>query len=289
MLRTLFALASALLLRLTRAAVLQDRKLNSHGIRNVADSSISDSNPTEKNLRFRVIVLNLNSRPQRLQRFAQNLYQHPDVFAKTCRLPAVDASDAFVLGHIYQQGIVQTKSKLKDGMIGCYMSHWTALRMIASDTSIDFGIVMEDDLVHYSPDFDAEIANLWNRNAASIWQRTDWVYLQMDGSGWFKGQNRSTDATQFQDMRGLWPKNTAMYAVSRAGAAQLAGTTQSSNHGSLLPIRLELDEALPPLLTRKWAFVPPIAQALHKDEPGGDTNVQFLQKQVPPIHDCPAV
>mmetsp|Transcript_31620 Transcript_31620/g.49212 ORF Transcript_31620/g.49212 Transcript_31620/m.49212 type:complete len:126 (-) Transcript_31620:8-385(-) len=112
------------------------------------------------------------------------------------------------------------------------------------------------------------------------------IGYQMDGSGWFKGQNRSADKTQIMDMQGLWPKNTAMYAVSRTGAAQLAGIMGSPSVGTMMPIRLELDEALPTLLSRKWAFVPPIAQALHKDEPGGDTNVQFLQKQVPVLGDC---
>jgi len=259
----------------------------------------ADRRPTASNqsvtagpqqLSFRVVVLNLDRRRDRLLSFEHQLEQsQPWLLPKVCRLRAFDGHNATETQWLEDNGFIGAQwgpeTALTAGMIGCYASHWQALKLIAEDKNIDFGVIAEDDLVRYSDDFEEQFSKLTKNTdgeAAHFWKHVDWVSLQQDGSGWLKGKPREARPTQLRLRTQIeWPKNTALYAVSREAARRLTSSSRVGvASGLMMPIRQELDTAIPMYLRRMWQFDPPIAQAKQMSDEDGDSDVQLGGQKV---------
>lgn len=265
-------------------------------------------------LRYSLSVINLEDRQDRLVRFVEKMEESTGkgLVNHTCRFSAVDGRSASTLQHLVEMSFISRASledakhnareytgnvdTLTPGMIGCYASHWSAMRRIASDHSLDFGLIAEDDLIHYSPDFGEQFRKLWDNSkgeASKFWEDADIVYLQWDGGGWTKGQLRDKVPTTLKDVSGQWIRNLGLYAVSRRGARKLAGAIGNSDKGDLVPtggITTQIDAMLPHDLpdVKAWAFTPPIGQCVGALEEHGDTNVQVLGNS-PPIEIHPDI
>jgi len=237
-------------------------------------------------LRFRAVLINLAQRRGRLKDVVEQLEQHePVLLPKMCRLPAVDGRNDELMQRIISRRMVSTDGwrDLSRGMIGCCVSHWQALKLIASDKSIDFGVIIEDDLSDFSPDFHEQVSQLWNNTngrAEAFWRDADVVYIQQDGSGWFKGKPRDSTPTTLKQgkPKKYWPKNTAMYAVRREFAQWLTDPQPKrtfGENGRLMPMWTQIDSILPGFIPRLWYFHPPIAQAKRAAKESGDSDVQL--------------
>eukprot|EP00928_Gymnodinium_smaydae_P062930 TRINITY_DN46657_c0_g1_i1.p1 TRINITY_DN46657_c0_g1~~TRINITY_DN46657_c0_g1_i1.p1 ORF type:complete len:284 (+),score=17.57 TRINITY_DN46657_c0_g1_i1:228-1079(+) len=239
---------------------------------------------SRKDLSFRVYVLNLARRTDRLVEFSASLRRHEAwLWPHVCRVKGTDGRNRSEIQWLAENGLlvnrnVERLNGLTAGMIGCYASHWQVLKMIADDTSIDFGVVAEDDLIHYASDFETQFARLWNNTdggASSFWKHAEWVVLQQDGAGWRKGGTRESRPTLLRRRtRQEWPKNTALYAVRRDTAQRLTSSSRrrEAGGGPMMPIRDEFDVVLPLHLRDMWMFEPPIAQAMHMFEAGGSSD-----------------
>lgn len=253
-------------------------------------------------LRYKLIVLNLDRRADRLSNFLQHL-SAPLSLKNTCRFAAIDGNDLGELNELVSAGYVDQPTlqganellakhiptdggPLTPGGIALYASHVQAMKKIAEDTTIDFGLIAEDDLVHYSPDFESQFARLWNNSAGvadETWRNYGLIWLQHGSSTlWVKGEKRTDGVdTELKPAPGqIW--NTAMLAVSREAATKLAE--------QLIPMHNQIDsdlEAAARLAGIGAAiFEPPIAQALDKNEEGGDTDIQIVLGQDNTIELC---
>jgi len=213
---------------------------------------------------------------------------------KFCRLPATDGHNETHLADVVQKQHMEPEvmevarsreqlhvhtngRKLTLGSIGCYESHFRAMELIAKNGAIDFGIIAEDDLSLFSPDFELQFDKLVNDSAGeatALWHSTDIIYLQSCNQGWFRDKvfhERHLYPTSLRDVSHKHVACTGMYAVSRSAAKWL-----TAPDGPLLPIKMQIDAKLPHHVDqiRAKAFRPSIAQTLGSTKI--DTDVQLL-------------
>eukprot|EP00927_Polykrikos_kofoidii_P044076 TRINITY_DN38142_c0_g2_i1.p1 TRINITY_DN38142_c0_g2~~TRINITY_DN38142_c0_g2_i1.p1 ORF type:complete len:648 (-),score=101.26 TRINITY_DN38142_c0_g2_i1:68-1963(-) len=238
-------------------------------------------------LTFRVFLVNLDRRYDRLQRFAKRLEVSgvADILSpRLCRVPAVDGSRQDQMQRLVQEHIVEQRkmdeaqsnlrtgnvwNRITPGGIGNYASHLDALRLIANNRSLDFGVVIEDDVIFFSDDFRSRFEELWlpEHGALKVWRKADYIWLQHDGGGWPKGGFRDESlGTRLVDFRGTWPKNLSLYAISRRAAKRLLQR--------LVPIKNAIDMIVPGISSvHQWGFLPPIAQGVLAQQDGNDTDI----------------
>merc|ERR1719265_1953502 len=144
------------------------------------------------------------------------------------------------------------------------------MRLIASDSNVDFGVVAGDDLDLLSPDFNAN----WDLlHEPATWTDTDMIYLQACGYGWDRDLHagyREERPSKLIDVTGQQVYCTGMYAVTRDAARRL-----TEKGTPLLPIKDQIDSIIPiqvPSLRAKL-FSPPIAQTLGRGDPGIGSDV----------------
>jgi len=249
-----------------------------------------------KKLRFRTIVINLDRRADRLKRFDTEFRNGPasEMVPSLCRLSAVDGSSSEDMSALVHRGLVSEglvrgaeqgtayggDAKINPGTIGCYASHWEAMRLIAEDESVDFGVIAEDDLVKYSPVFWPQFSKLWDDSdgsASKLWQDAGFIYMACNGPcDGIDLQQQGLTKTTLVDAG--WPKGTSLYAISRTAAQYLVGSRAANSDGCMSPMSTALDSFLPGSCPgiRYLRFDPPIACPLLSFEPGGDTDIQTV-------------
>jgi len=171
------------------------------------------------------------------------------------------------------------------GTIGCYMSHFRAMKYIADNEAVDFGVVSEDDLSLFSPDFEKQFDKLVDDSegqATKLWNSTDFIYLQACHLGWNRAtivKERLEIRTVLKDVSHQTVHCLGMYAVSRRAARWL-----TAPNGPLLPMKLQIDEILPVEVPniRAKAFYPSIAQTLGSKDIGTDNQI-LLEPSDEPI------
>lgn len=250
-----------------------------------APGYINKTGAENNELRWRGFVINLKRRQKRMVAWNERTSRFPWFREKFCRLPGVDTS-GYQTDHmpdlLYKHGHLDNETKisnygfggmLSSGAVGCYESHLKALKLIAEDDSIDFGVVAEDDLGYFSEDFEKEF-NRIRFNSRPFWNNTDKIALQWCGNAW-KNKNGITQPRKevpFTSIAALGPlsaqKCTGLYAISRQAAKKLM-----AENGPLIPLRRQIDDVDIPWLRRRQ-FTPPIAQTLAYFDEGGSTDVQ---------------
>jgi len=254
---------------------------------------------TNKQLRWTGIVINLDRRKQRMNYFISRISSQPALQGKFCRMSGTDghieAQMADVLRKKHIMPAAMQVARLRDstrsytnginltlGSIGCYESHIRAMEIVAKTPEIDFGIVAEDDLSFFSPDFEQQFDKLVNDSrgeATALWNSTDLIYLQSCTQGWRRDRKvepRLQIPTRLHDVSHEHAYCLGMYAVSKSAAKML-----SAVDGPMLPMVKQIDHVLPLGVghIRAKAFYPSIAQVPGPDEIGTDT--QILQEVGP--------
>lgn len=276
------------------------------------------SKPRGAQRRWRGIVINLDRRPERLQGFVKNMEEsHPAFLREFCRFPAVDGSNESSMKAILASGHITEKEfskamkmrgiwnpswpswfpwkkggELTPGAVALYETTLQAMRLIADDDTIDFGIVAEDDLAYYSEDFDGSFNRLVN-DTEHLWDNTDTVHLQACNQGWKRGfhaGHRPNEVTTIKNVSQQKVPCLGLYAISRSAAKKLSAVP-----GPLVPMTIQIDKMIPHKLPflRSLAFRPSIAQTLGSKDPGGGTDVQTAKVvydgSVPMMPDCTSI
>jgi len=272
--------------------------------------------------RWQAMVINLKRRPDRLQRFVKAMKDNEPWVVNDGKLCRVEGRDGRVLMNSFKSGrhrrlgrphtstgvpmvlddpsslvnegwitqhalekaeIVGTNwPEMTAGGIGLYLAHADAWRHVR-DADLDYGMIFEDDLTLFAPNFDSQVHSLLggqnDDNATSPW---DFMYLQRcNDESWKKKRVSGKDAHASRKNTG-WSQMvelpsgetvpcTGAYIITRKGAeALLSGA---------VPAIQQLDQqlgAVPGL--RRSALSPPVAQCQEVYSDGTwtyrDTDVQ---------------
>lgn len=131
----------------------------------IAKPIVSNKPPEKKKIQLKVMVVNLDRRPDRWEKFQKN-----DIGIKYQRYPAVDGSKLLPTEQL-QRIFDGNDYNMRSGMVGCAMSH-IKLCIDLINSEDDMFIIMEDD-VEVVPDFTKKFVHVL-RQLDDDW---DIVYL----------------------------------------------------------------------------------------------------------------
>lgn len=105
------------------------------------------------------------------------------------------------------------------GGVGLFLGHADAWRRVV-ERRLDYGIIFEDDLSFYAPNFEVEVSAILKSPDPPDW---DFLYLQQDIPSWPKNTPypyKKEVTSRLQKLSGLVP-NTGAYIVTQLGAQKL--------------------------------------------------------------------
>ena len=227
--------------------------------------------------KVKFMVINLDRRPDRLDTIIAAAADKPWIRDRMCRVPAVDGRklpdeipESIVTPADWKSTQERTRSGthvagkvLTMGAVALTTSHGLAWSAFLEDPNAEYVVVMEDDVANYFVDFDHEFCKI-----QSMHQHWEMLQFQGDGLGWHKNEPREDVMTSIEATT-TW--NTAMYMMTRAGAAKALG--------EVFPVAGQMDNPDGPFRSQlqAYAFQPPIAQASALD-----TDVQQLTDKPTP-------
>mmetsp|Transcript_11554 Transcript_11554/g.23269 ORF Transcript_11554/g.23269 Transcript_11554/m.23269 type:complete len:326 (-) Transcript_11554:413-1390(-) len=160
-------------------------------------ASATNMNGTSASHNLNLFIINLDRRPERLDTLWETWGEKQWLVDRSCRLSAFDGKSDDSLHEIEAKNMVDSSLMkavmngstfhgeagigLTKGGVALFASHASALRRIATDPDIDFGIVVEDDATQFSPNFDRQFFK-WRDDVDAA--RVGVVYFGVCGNEW---------------------------------------------------------------------------------------------------------
>eukprot|EP00466_Bigelowiella_natans_P018853 jgi/Bigna1/90759/estExt_fgenesh1_pg.C_780080 len=235
-------------------------------------------------------VINLKKSTDRLEKLSSAWSAKPWFKKKFCRFDAIDGSDVVKMRSWVKKGEAPGNlgeiSAESRGIWSCGKSHVEVWKKIAQDKHHKYGVVAEDDVYMFSPQFD-ELFYKWRQSAK--YNKAGFVYFESIGNLWRNHQNPKVNLTetepelhsifhksasldkhfsQFDDGSknqgdGIWHYHVyglGLYAISREAAAkavEIMGIHLSGVDGQF---SRKVSPKIKEMGLDMLAFIPPIAQ-----------------------------
>mmetsp|Transcript_23385 Transcript_23385/g.54377 ORF Transcript_23385/g.54377 Transcript_23385/m.54377 type:complete len:391 (+) Transcript_23385:142-1314(+) len=278
---------------------------------------------------WEAVVINMDRRPDRLERFAKTLQKKEPWLlenGRTCRvqgrdgglmhLPSLHKKGSFLTPRQVPSVVHEATVLVHDGWMtrealdmaaeeasswpnmtqggmGLFLGHAAAWRHIV-DKELDYGLVMEDDLLLFSKSFHEEVSKILSQDGPVPWhllylQRCDDPLWMKERTWWDDGEADTRIEFATSSLTSINPQQvvtcTGAYVVTKAGAQILL------ERGFPATFQLDYQLAYVPGLVRA-AMSPPLAQCqeIFKDEHGTrqrDTDVQQYQAAYMVAHPPP--
>jgi len=169
-------------------------------------------------LKYKFFVINLDSKPDRLEDVSKQLHQYGIEFERFSAVMGSELDQSTIEEFYDAKGNAKKYYKeMSVGEIGCYLSHIQLWKRIIEE-NLDFAVILEDDLT-----VKPEIANLID----ALTQIQNWDYIKLTGP---KGK-KIVDQQAINETFSLAyynkaPIGTSAQAVSKQGAEKLLASTQ---------------------------------------------------------------